>query len=206
MKNFIIALIIFNLIFLCICWYITYWYTQAPRVSEIHEIDSPYTFINPLLECNPEYEYYNPGQVKKDLDSYIKKNIKSGNIDDAAYYMRLLKNGATFWYNQDEKFISASLVKLPLAMWLMRQVDPQELNTQITIQESEISLDLYDKPIDNIQVWNTYTLYELLSEMLIHSDNTAATSLLEYLNILLDFYYHYRNYVVSGSVGSTVGR
>jgi hypothetical protein len=128
-----------------------YSYTKAPRMQEVHEFDERYSFINPLLECNPEYEYYNPGTIKKDLNSYIESNIKSGNISDTAYYMRLLKNGSTFGYNQDAKFISASLVKLPLAIGLMRQIGQNELQNMIVASRSSSPLDGEGIPNDLIQ-------------------------------------------------------
>jgi hypothetical protein len=121
-------------------------------MQEVHEFDEHFNFINPLLECNPEYEYYNPGAIKKDLDSYIKANVKSGNISDAAYYVRLLKNGSTFGYNQDAKFISASLVKLPLAISLMRQISQNELQSMIVANKSSSPLDGEGVPNDVIRV------------------------------------------------------
>lgn len=120
-------------------------------MKEIHEFDERFSFINPLLECNPEYEYYNPGAIKKDLNSYIKSNIKSDNISDAAYYVRLLKNGATFGYNQDAKFISASLVKLPLAIGLMRQIGQNELQSKVVASKSSSPLDGEGIPNDVIR-------------------------------------------------------
>ncbi len=182
MKNLFAWILAFNALFLWICWYAVYSFTQSSSINEIHEFDSRFTFINPLLECNPKYEYYNPWNVKKEIDTYIKSSIKSEKIEDAAYYVRLLKNGSTFGYNQDAKFISASLVKLPLAISLMRQITPSELNTEIIGRMTQSQFDQYDKPIDNIQSWKSYSINELLSEMLINSDNTAATTLLDYLN------------------------
>jgi len=150
-------------------------------------------FINPLLECNATYNYYNPWKIKDTIDTYIRENIESWNIIDAAYYVRLLKNGSNFWYNEDIKFIPASLVKLPLAISLMRQLSFDELSTIILVSEVPTDTYSWDLVPDKVQVWKRYSLYALLSEMLINSDNTAATALLWYLNTekVLQTYEHF---------------
>ena len=151
-------------------------------INEVHESWSDYEFISPLLECNNDNEYYNPGPVRKNIENYVAKAVKSNNASEVAYYLRLLNNGGTFWYNEKIKFIPASLVKLPLAISVMRQITPTELEKTITITSSTKDLFEWDFYEDNIELWQTYSIYTLLSEMLIHSDNNAATWLLEYLN------------------------
>lgn len=182
MTKIFLWIIVINTIISWFLWYRLFSYSHAPKMTEVHEFDSRYTFINPLLECNPEYEYYNPGSIKKDIDSYINTSIQAQDIEEAAYYVRLLKNGSTFWYNQDKKFISASLVKLPLAISLMRQITPWELENKIMITDSDINTFWFNTLTDVIEIWKSYSLWALLSEMLINSDNTGATALLNYLN------------------------
>lgn len=177
-----IAYALWALIFLGIYTYgILTLFEKQSSVTEVHESGN-YTFISPLLECNANYEYYNPGEIKNDIEKYIWEHTASWDIDEAAYYVRLLQNGSTFWYNQDTKFIPASLVKLPFAISLMRQISFQELNTQIEI--TELPDDTYsgDESPDVIEYGKSYTLYKLLAEMLINSDNTASVNILHYLN------------------------
>lgn len=156
-------------------------FQKQPTITEVHESGN-YTFISPLLEYNIEYDYYNPWRVKRDIEKYIETSKKSWSIDEAAYYVRLLKNGSTFWYNQDTKFIPASLVKLPFSISLMRQISFDELSNIIEITELPDDTYSWDESPDIIEYGKSYTLYELLSEMLINSDNTASVNILSYLN------------------------
>jgi hypothetical protein len=52
----------------------------------------------------------------------------------------------------------------------------------IVANKSSSPLDGEGVPNDVIRVWGSYSISTLLSEMLINSDNTAATTLLDYLN------------------------
>lgn len=183
-KQYMFLILIANLAFLVIfCSVFIYFYTLKTQVYEIHETGTAYEFINPLLECRPGYDYYNPGRIKQDLNSYIKKSLASQEVLEVSYYVRLLKNGSTFWYNQNTKFIPASLVKLPLAISLIKQSSPAELQQEILITQTEKDSSQGDVDQTSIQAWKSYSLFFLLSEMLIHSDNTASNALLNYLNI-----------------------
>lgn len=161
---------------------IAHQYGKKFTVNEVHESGGNYTFISPLLECNNDNIYYNPGRIKQNLDSYITETIKTKNISKISYYVRLLDNGSTFWYNENIKFIPASLVKLPLAISVMRQVSSEDLQKVIPITKAPTNSWQWDFEVDNIKTWQSYSIYELLSEMLIHSDNNAAIALLDYLN------------------------
>lgn len=182
-KQNYVWLLVWNAIILYILSLgIAYQYEKKSVVKELHESWGDYTFISPLLECNNDNEYFNPGSIKRKLNSYVTDTIKSKNISDISYYVRLLNNGSAFGYNENIKFIPASLVKLPLGISVMRQVPPDDIEKTITITNSPKDTWQWDFAVDNIKVWQSYSIYELLSEMLINSDNNAAIALLEYLN------------------------
>jgi hypothetical protein len=157
-------------------------YEKKQVVREVHEVWGDYTFISPLLECNNDNEYFNPGSIRRDLESYVNKTTSSKNISEIAYYVRILNNGSTFWYNEKTKFIPASLVKLPLGISVMRQVDALDLEKHIIVSTSAKDTLQWNVTKDTIKSWKSYTIFTLLSEMLIHSDNNAAITLLAYLN------------------------
>ena len=93
--------LIFVSIFLNICLLIStlFFYTSAfhedSQNNEVRENFS-YKYINPLLECNVDYQYYNPGEIKQKVDSYLESAISDGKLIDGSYYVRLLKNGSNF--------------------------------------------------------------------------------------------------------------
>lgn len=151
-------------------------------INEIHESPGKYKFISPLLECNINNQFYNPWNIKNTLENYIENTLKYKKISDISYYVRLLNNWSNFWYNEETKFIPASLVKLPLAISLMKQISIDDLQNIVNIKTSPQESFEWEFEEDNIKVWQNYSIYTLLSEMLINSDNTAALWILEYLN------------------------
>lgn len=96
--------------------------------------------------------------------------------------MRLLENGSTFWYNQNTKFIPASLVKLPFAISFMRYTRLDELSEIVKINELPDDTMSGDEYPDLIEFGKEYSLYTLLAEMLINSDNTASLNLFQYIS------------------------
>lgn len=182
-KSAILLLALFNIIFLVV-WSsaIAQFYNRETQTEEVHESSEGYKFISPLLACNNDNIYYNPWIIKKDLDTYIQKTLERKEVNDISYYVRLLKNWSTFWYNEDLKFIPASLVKLPLAISVMRQVPESQLNIPVYIHPTDNNNLEWDTQKDNIKAWQSYSIYQLLTEMLVHSNNYASVWLLEYLN------------------------
>lgn len=64
--------------------------------SEVHDNSGKYQFINPLLECNATYNYFNPRPTIKTINNFIEKSKQQGDIYEVAYYVRLLNNGTHF--------------------------------------------------------------------------------------------------------------
>jgi hypothetical protein len=86
--------------------------------------------------------------------------------------------------NQNENFIMASLLKLPLAIagYKLAEVEPKILEQTFTYDGTP---DLYadqNVPVaDKIKIGQKYTFRELITRSIIHSDNTTA-------QMLSDFY------------------
>lgn len=160
-----------------------YRYSQNFQNFEVREMWFEYDFINPLLECNIDYEYYNPGPIKQNIQEYIDTSIKNGEVTEVAYYVRLLKNGTNFWYNEDTKFVPASLAKVPIAISLLKNFSEQDLFTEITIPvDSDVS---FKRNIgsDTTIPGETYSINTLLINMLVTSDNTATDAIFKYIGI-----------------------
>jgi len=52
-----------------------YFQEEKYIVSEVRE-NSQYEFINPLLECNINFNYYNPNNVSQKIEKYITEQIE----------------------------------------------------------------------------------------------------------------------------------
>lgn len=177
---------------LSIIFWFLYFQEEKYIVSEVRE-NSQYEFINPLLECNINFNYYNPNNVSQKIEKYITEQIEWKNIADIGYYVRLLKNGATFGYNQDAEFVPASLIKVPLWIAVLKNISMYDLDEEVMLDFENFESQQRNFWQDKLKNNSTYTLRDMISQMLINSDNIAATGFLSYIWIdkIYNVYNHF---------------
>lgn len=140
-----------------------------------------YKLINPLLFCNQQEsigssEYR---ELEQRVDSFILSQIDAGTIKQASIYFRDLNNGPWFGVNEKELFSPSSLLKLPVLMAYYKQaeIQPSILTEKIAYKEN-IALLSQDFPVDEqLQKGKEYTIEELLTRMIVYSDNAALVLL-----------------------------
>ena len=146
-----------------------------------------YKFISPLLECQP---FDNPIlastiQLEKDLKSYISKVKQEGKASLVAVYYRDLNNGPWIGINQDEPFSPASLLKVPIMIAALKKVenDPSFLKKKFQYMK-HTSNGTSPNIIDSLHIkeGNSYTLDQLILNMIAHSDNEAKNLILSNIN------------------------
>jgi beta-lactamase class A len=113
----------------------------------------------------------------KEIKRYLDKCI-----GEYSFYFEDILSGYTYSFNEKNVMPSASLIKLPIAVALMKEV---EIGNILLKQNVEI---LKDEMVDGsgiIHEFNQrmYSLNELLIVMLIQSDNTAANKLIDLLGM-----------------------
>ena len=149
--------------------------------SRINTITNDYNFINPLLDCDFNYNFISTKKLEKTIKEYL---IKNNILNDFSIFFRILKNGSFFWINENNSFISASLTKIPIAIAYFKLSEEKWyedlLEREVFIENifNQSSRNIWQ---DTIQVWETYTILKLIEEMLINSDNTSASILFEYM-------------------------
>lgn len=140
-------------------------------------------FINPILDCgdhralsNRELASFN-GQLRE----VVKQEQARLKVKSLSVYFRDLGNGPWFGINEEERFIPASLLKVPLLMAVLRRAedDPSFIRKKFTYTGED--LDRYEsfKSRAQVQKGKTYSVEELLFFMIVHSDNNAAALLLD---------------------------
>ncbi len=134
-------------------------------------------FTNPLLECEVngmvgETEY-KPSKNK--ITSYINDQLDKKNITHASVYYRDLNNGPWFGINERENFSPASLLKLPVLMAYLKQAEtnPGLLTKKLLYKKVSAPVEQNFIPISPLLDDAEYTIDELLSHMIIYSDNDA---------------------------------
>jgi beta-lactamase class A len=143
-----------------------------------------YKFINPLLECENFLPSNSKGLVrlKRSLEDYTGKAIESKKASQISVYYRNLNNGPWIGINEHRVFTPASLLKVPILIAALKKAegDTSFLHTRI----------VYNAPIDTMHIQNmghdeqliignAYTVEELITYMIVHSDNDAKEMVLD---------------------------
>lgn len=158
------------------------------RERSILNADEKASLINPLLECDVAegmidvYKENFRDELELVIDDLQARNEASA----VAVYFRDLNNGPTFGVNEDEQFIPASLLKVPVMMAYFRLADedPSILSKTLTLPARA---DLVPgstqliAPKSEIEAGRPYTTAELIERTIIYSDNQAVTLLIQHL-------------------------
>ncbi len=145
------------------------------------------TFTNPLLECEVALGTLNAQKVnfKPALNGFIEDEIESRpEITEVAVQFRDLNNGPTFGYKNEDPFIPASLLKVPVLMTFFKHAEdnPDILAQRVTFSvDKQISVSQAITPQTSLIVGESYSVSELLNRMITESDNQALVLLWDLL-------------------------
>lgn len=128
----------------------------------------------------------------QELRELLQSKYETRNDYMISIYFEYLLTGSNISTNKDEKIWPASLIKIPVAMAVMKKIQDGtwKLNNELVIMDEDKDSeygDLYKKPTGT-----TLTIRELLELSLVDSDNTAHFVLLRNLDgsELEDVYVH----------------
>jgi beta-lactamase class A len=137
-----------------------------------------YRYINPLYECtNSEFvgakEFRD---LETRLNDLIDSYVSDGKIVSASLYFRDLNNGPWFGVNEKADFSPSSLLKLPVMIAYFKEAesDPSILTNKIKYEKEpeEIIRQNY-KPNDTLEIGKEYEIQDLITRMIVESDNIA---------------------------------
>jgi len=122
--------------------------------------------------------------------------IKEGKAQHISVWVRDLTSLQWASVNENDRYAPASLLKVPLmiAYYKLAEIEPSLLTTQFTYQLSPVqdsATPIYP-PQKLLVVGQSYTVEQLIEQMIIYSDNNAADVLAAHIdpnifnNILLD--------------------
>ena len=182
MRTKVTLWIIIFCIGLGIGWFIPK--SQTPsKFKVVRETNSDYKFSNPLLfvetsedTLDPEYK-----SLKQSINNYINTVVSNKKASLVSVYVRNLNSSNWIGINTDKKFSPASMLKVATLIYALKhaEIDTGFLSKNVTIENSPEPAGTQDfyPPKDPIRIGNTYTVEELLSHMIIDSDNVAALAL-----------------------------
>ena len=150
--------------------------TGTPYISNKENHLGGYKFINPLLSC--EYgDQISEALIpfKDKLENLVRGQLVRNDAKHVSIYFRDLNNGPWFGIGENDPFIPASLVKVPImiAAYKLAETNPDFLKKTVLIEKVSDQYTQYFKPKEKIQFGQTYTLEELIERMIIYSDNDA---------------------------------
>ncbi len=147
-----------------------------------------YNLLSPIRRCRStlpqgEWDY----EQLRDALSAKKEELKStGALSHLSIYFQDLDYGPRFGIGEYDKFQPASLLKLPLAIFFLHAADlnPDYLDNKLIYNDSLGIPDNLESASETIQAGEPYTIRELLTKMIVHSDNRSYAVLLHEMNRL----------------------
>jgi beta-lactamase class A len=151
-------------------------YYTHKKTSEILKMKT----ISPLL--NPMRMFVSDKDAIVNLQSlrnYLKDTYETNS--SVSIYFEFLNTGANISINQNGEFFPASLLKVPIAMAAVKNIEEGKWNWETGLELTESDKDnhfgfLYEQPAGTI-----FTVQYLIEQMLENSDNTAYYTLLRNL-------------------------
>jgi len=145
-------------------------------------------FTNPLLECDIAEGTIDAEKInfKSDMENYVARIKSELRIGDIGIYFRDLNNGPTFGIHQNDPFVPASLLKVPVMMAYYRQAeeDPSVLDRRIRFSESKIPVGQQTILPEKLLVrGQEYSINELIDRMIKYSDNESLILLFNELPV-----------------------
>lgn len=147
-----------------------------------------YHYINPQLDCDYKLKISKKGyaQLKIRLQEFISQKTSAKEVVQVSIYFRDLQNGPTLGIDEYEKFVPASLLKLPVLLTYLNleEESPGFLKTEVIYNKGpdELFPPQVFAPSEVLEDGASYSLDELLIHMIKYSDNRTDYFLFEYLD------------------------
>ncbi|MCL4387506.1 class A beta-lactamase-related serine hydrolase [Patescibacteria group bacterium] len=149
----------------------------------LNENDRKYT--NPLLECDVNQSVgeseFKPS--KKKVEDLISSKKSQGSVTDVAVYYRDLNNGPWFGINEKNSFTPASLLKLPVMIAYLKKSEGEPGLLEKKIKYTEVLNPVEENyKSEAIEIGKSYSLEDLITRMIVYSDNNALSLLEKNIN------------------------
>jgi len=181
-KN--LKVLIFSLIFAVLGYFLGKQNQDTSfTINEIRLGEKKYQFINPLLECETTSFSSNVAldSLKNSIVPVVNNLLSKGEISSISLYYRDLNNGPWFGINEKADFSPASLIKVPLMIAYYKEAESNPDILKQTLEYSPIKNDGLTQdilPSLTLTPNQTYTVDELIKNMIVYSDNQAYDLLL----------------------------
>lgn len=161
----------------------------SPPSQVVHDsgvrLSGAYKFVSPLLICSSTEQENSStyATLQSTVNGIIASAKSAGELTDASVYFRDF-SGRWVDINGDAQYAPASLLKVPLmiAYYKEAESDPGVLSQVLTYTGTDDlnAVENYKSPDDLVP--GTYTVEQLITAMIEHSDNNAEALLTQHLD------------------------
>jgi beta-lactamase class A len=136
-------------------------------------------YINPLLACDVADDLVSNPEIvpfKEKIEQYLNTKMDKRLAAKVSVYFRELNDGYWFSIGDSEKFIPASMRKVPLMIALLKQAerDAGLLERMVKFDlANDYNLNQNIKPSQTLVFGSKYSIRELIYRMIVYSDNNA---------------------------------
>lgn len=141
--------------------------------------EGEYRFINPLLECDTDQNVMRNRELrpfKDSVENVLANTMRNRGVTSAAVYFRELNDGLWFSIGDTERFTPASMRKVPLMIAIFKMSERDHgLPARKVVHRLKQDYNAYQniKPSQAIEPGREYTVADLVSRMIVYSDNNA---------------------------------
>jgi beta-lactamase class A len=165
-------------------WFIAIKKSSSPQIVapiEIREDSARYKFINPLIYSRvsknfyaTEFETFNE-DIQKEIDDYVRRSYAT----DISVYFRDLNTGHWTGINENQMYEPSSMLKVVLMITYLKDSidDPALLSKKLYYKGADESGQYYTSK--NHLTADYYSVNELITAMIVDSDNAATAILIQ---------------------------
>jgi beta-lactamase class A len=144
-----------------------------------------FQFTNQSLGC-AEYEesISSMKSLDQELNDATKRYVKDGRATSVSVWVRDLKTRQWAASNEFERYTPASLMKVPIMItyYKLAEIEPTILEKKIPyVRANKPDAGQYFPPQSQLIPGKSYTVEELIEQMIINSDNDARAILSDYV-------------------------
>lgn len=161
-------------------------------ISHVNTLVSQNAEFTKKFAENPQYDLLSPNLAWQQVETYsrrsdnvlyyqLKSELMASEIFDRpgkySVYVENLKTGSSFGIRENDVFVPASLLKVPVLVSVIKKIELEEYSTEDRIIILEEDYVPGSGILNESSIGQSYTIKELLEIMMKYSDNTATMAL-----------------------------
>lgn len=135
-----------------------------------------------------EVDHEAPADLQAEIRGLIEGKERAGQLMRAGVLFQRLNDGFGFSIGEDQPFVPASLLKLPVAfaLFMLDTQQPGALALEVPYAAEQANgcavLSQNELPASGLEIGQRYTLERLLRAVIVHSDNLSYCILIAHMN------------------------